>query len=144
MFRGRGRSPTLGAPVPARVRDEIFAGNASELARMIELQARHPRATEVPNSFNILGDILSARGKLVDKKRAQDERVRAWAAETDGHHAAVAAYDALAALDRETSDRRLFEATHEKGLHVTLCDESDRDADKVQNGRHPATKRDLF
>lgn len=32
-------------------------------SRMVELQARHPQAEEVPNSYNILGDILSARGK---------------------------------------------------------------------------------
>ncbi len=47
MFRGRGRSPTLGAPVPARVRDEIFAGNVSELDRMIELQQVTKRYGEV-------------------------------------------------------------------------------------------------
>lgn len=36
-------------------------------SRMIELQARHPRAEEVPNSYNILGDILSARGKSYEE-----------------------------------------------------------------------------
>lgn len=30
-------------------------------SRIIELQARHPLAEEVPNSYNILGDILAAR-----------------------------------------------------------------------------------
>ncbi len=32
-------------------------------SRMIELQARHPEYGEVPNSYNILGDILTARGR---------------------------------------------------------------------------------
>ena len=62
-------------------------------ARMIELQARHPRAAEVPNSFNLLGDILSARGKpyteitaaynkaldLVEKEKRGDSNVAGYA-----------------------------------------------------------------
>ena len=32
-------------------------------SRMIELQVKHPKAQEIPSSFNVLGDILSAREK---------------------------------------------------------------------------------